>query len=225
MASAYQRADTLRARRSGRYTSLRDGRTTNEEWSVLASVMGVTQETVNHRRVVQEVWEDRVLHKLLGIEDILATPSKSKEYPQETGVAGVWEADETASDSSESSSDDSDTSQRSKKRKRVPTQTTDHRDEEDEEESRYRIKKDAKAGGPPRKRIRVGAEVDAHPNATTEEDEEYGGSIDSDNDSEEVEDGEVAEAKVSRSGDREKSTKRRSYWLSKAMGLSAADSD
>jgi non-canonical poly(A) RNA polymerase PAPD5/7 len=43
-AAAYQRAASISARRSGRYVSFRDGQTMPEEWSILMSVMGVTQE-------------------------------------------------------------------------------------------------------------------------------------------------------------------------------------
>ena len=43
-AAAYQRAETISARRSGRYISFREDKTDPEEWSILMSVMGVTQE-------------------------------------------------------------------------------------------------------------------------------------------------------------------------------------
>jgi non-canonical poly(A) RNA polymerase PAPD5/7 len=200
MASAYQRAENLRARRSGRYTSLRNDHTTREEWSVLASVMGVTQETINHRRLVAEVHAQGTLHRMLGL-----TPAPS--HPEQSGVAEVWRADES----------DSVHSATPPRRKRKPSRQNPAKelDEEEEEESRYRISKDG--AGPPTKRRRVGGPVDGHTVFTTDDDEDDPEASDESDDP----DGsfEVGEVKERGGGkNRRDSAERRSYWLSKGIG-------
>jgi len=76
-ASAYLQAGIISAKRDGRHVRLRDS-PHPEEMSILASVMGVTQETINHRRLVQEVYDRRVLHRMLGITpQVITTPTPS----------------------------------------------------------------------------------------------------------------------------------------------------
>ncbi|KAI9466112.1 hypothetical protein BJY52DRAFT_1112603 [Lactarius psammicola] len=65
-AAAYMKASILNSRRSGRSVTLR-GYTEPTDLSILSSVIGVTQETINRRRVVQEAYEKRVLHRLVGV--------------------------------------------------------------------------------------------------------------------------------------------------------------
>lgn len=65
-AAAYMKAGILNSRRSGRSVNLR-GYTEPTDLSILSSVLGVTQETINRRRVVQEVYDKRVLHRLVGV--------------------------------------------------------------------------------------------------------------------------------------------------------------
>jgi non-canonical poly(A) RNA polymerase PAPD5/7 len=221
MASAYQRAESIRARRSGRFVSLRNNQTTQEEWSILASVMGITQETINHRRVVQEVYDKGVLHRILGLE----RPGDAISHPKQAGVAGVWEANE--SDSAKSNGEISSRSRsrsrsrspspkpQSKKRQRIKTENS--RDEE-EEESRYGIVKDI--AGLPTKRRRTGGEVDSHTVFTTDEDGEY--DIDSDSSKESSDD---RRRKGGRSAKGGSSKEKRSYWLSKGVGPLEEDSE
>jgi non-canonical poly(A) RNA polymerase PAPD5/7 len=204
MASAYQRAESIRARRSGRFVSLRNNQTTQEEWSILASVMGITQETINHRRVVQEVYDKGVLHRMLGLE----RPGDAVSHPKQAAVAGVWEANE-----SDSAKSDGEISSRSQSRSR----TENSRDEE-EEESRYGIVKDI--AGPPTKRRRTGGEVDSHTVFTTDEDGEY--DIDSDSSKESSDD---RRRKGGRSAKGGSSKEKRSYWLSKGVGPLEEDSE
>ncbi|KAG1756907.1 uncharacterized protein EDB91DRAFT_1095130 [Suillus paluster] len=62
---AFMRAGILGARREGRtYPLRRHGEP--EDMSILSSILGVTQETVNNRLLLQEVYDQRSLHKLLG---------------------------------------------------------------------------------------------------------------------------------------------------------------
>jgi hypothetical protein len=167
---------------------------------VLASVMGVTQETINHRRLVAEVHAQGTLHRMLGL-----TPAPS--HPEQSGVAEVWRADES----------DSVRSVTPPRRKRKPSRQNPAKDpdEEEGEESRYRISKDG--AGPPIKRRRVGGPVDGHTVFTTDDDEDDPEASDESDDP----DGsfEVGEVKERGGGkNRRDSAERRSYWLSKGIG-------
>ncbi|KAG2154089.1 hypothetical protein DEU56DRAFT_437181 [Suillus clintonianus] len=62
---AFMRAGILGARREGRtYPLRRQGEP--EDMSILSSILGVNQETLNNRLLLQEVYDQRLLHKLLG---------------------------------------------------------------------------------------------------------------------------------------------------------------
>ncbi|KAI0306661.1 hypothetical protein B0F90DRAFT_1808312 [Multifurca ochricompacta] len=65
-AAAYLKAGILNSRRSGRFVQLR-GHVDPPDLSILSSVLGVTQETINRRRIVQEVYDKKVLHRLVGV--------------------------------------------------------------------------------------------------------------------------------------------------------------
>ncbi|KAF9218364.1 hypothetical protein BS17DRAFT_742293 [Gyrodon lividus] len=65
-ATAFLRAGILSSRREGRSYSLRK-ETNPEDMSILSSILGVTQETINNRRLLQEVYDKRSLHQLLGV--------------------------------------------------------------------------------------------------------------------------------------------------------------
>jgi len=68
-ATAYLKAGILSARRSGQYTSLRRvDYERPEEMSVLAHIIDITQDIINRRRVVQEVYDRRILHDLLNVK-------------------------------------------------------------------------------------------------------------------------------------------------------------
>jgi non-canonical poly(A) RNA polymerase PAPD5/7 len=178
-----------------------------------------SSQTINHRRVVQEVYDKRVLHKMLGVEAVAISAvdppvdpdtagSASKAYPETAGVAAVWEA---ADDSESAASEEAPPPPPSRKRKPARQQPAKDADEESAEESRYTIVKDG--AGPPAKRRRTGQSADAHTVFTTDEEErEY--AVDDGDDSDE-EEGEVAEK--GRPNGRS-SAERRSYWLSKGVG-------
>jgi non-canonical poly(A) RNA polymerase PAPD5/7 len=205
MAAAYQRAENLRARRSGRFVSLRNDYTTREEWSVLASVMGVTQETINHRRLVMEVYSKHTLHQILGLEPARALVSL---HPKQSRVAAVSAADESDLASSEASSP-----ARPSRKRKPSRQAPEKAHEEEEEESRYKIVKDG--AGPPTKRRRVGGPVDGHTVFTTDEDDDDAANSDDESEDGSFENGQVSERSEE---DRERSRERRSYWLSKGIG-------
>jgi len=65
-AAAYMKAGILNSRQYGRSVKLR-GYTEPTDLSILSSVLGITQETINRRRIVQEVYDKRVLHRLVGV--------------------------------------------------------------------------------------------------------------------------------------------------------------
>ncbi|KAJ7143183.1 Nucleotidyltransferase, partial [Mycena crocata] len=66
IATIYLRAGILEARRGGQSFSLRD-RYEPGDMSILSSVLGVTQETLNNRALVKEVYEKQTLHRLVGV--------------------------------------------------------------------------------------------------------------------------------------------------------------
>ncbi|OJT08695.1 Poly(A) RNA polymerase cid14 [Trametes pubescens] len=155
-AAAYTQASIISARREGRTVRLRPA-PEPEDMSILASVMGVTQEvrthagrlgqdhhidhhpqTINHRRVVQEVYDRQILHRMLGITPKTLAPKVevggASRAAGEASVKSAWgEAD-------------------------MEPETEDEEGRpEDAVESRYEI--DSKRQ-PPKKRRRTGARAD-----------------------------------------------------------------
>ncbi|PPQ99090.1 hypothetical protein CVT24_009356 [Panaeolus cyanescens] len=65
--TAYMRASILNSRNQGTSFRLRSSYEP-EDLSVLCTVMGVTQETINHRRMVQEIYDRRIIHNILGVK-------------------------------------------------------------------------------------------------------------------------------------------------------------
>ncbi|TFK46660.1 Nucleotidyltransferase, partial [Heliocybe sulcata] len=164
-AQAYLRAGMISSRKENRTVRLHDN-VDPEEMSILSSVLGVTQETVNHRRLVQEVFDKGVLHRMLGISpnaplksDLHVSrspspPAKRKSPPrsllsrihESASVTSAWgEADMEVSAASDGSVG-----------------------EEEGQESRYDIDKRQ----PPRKRRRTGTARDAHTTYFTTDEED-----------------------------------------------------
>ncbi|KAL5511272.1 hypothetical protein ACEPAH_4487 [Sanghuangporus vaninii] len=74
LSSLYVSADILSACHGSRTVDLRRGSTfsrSSDEMSVLSSILGVDQETINHRRLIQEVYEKGNLARLLGIDPLI----------------------------------------------------------------------------------------------------------------------------------------------------------
>ncbi|KAJ6526239.1 hypothetical protein DFH09DRAFT_1046195 [Mycena vulgaris] len=65
-ATIYLRAGILEARRGGQAVRLREQYAPGD-MSILSSVLGVTQETLNNRALVKEVYEKETLHRLVGV--------------------------------------------------------------------------------------------------------------------------------------------------------------
>ena len=98
----YTTAEILGARQDSRYVDLRRGSTLgrrNDEMSVLSTILAVDQETINHRRLVQEVYEQGKLARMLGIDplselNVSTQPHLEKRAREVESVASAWgEAD------------------------------------------------------------------------------------------------------------------------------------
>jgi len=78
-AAAYQRAASLDSRSNGRRTSFRKSGDRARDSSLLGSIMGVSQETINHRQMVQELMQPVASHpngrSHLSLKDRLRSPS------------------------------------------------------------------------------------------------------------------------------------------------------
>ncbi|KAH9001363.1 hypothetical protein EDB92DRAFT_1826239 [Lactarius akahatsu] len=164
-AAAYMKASILNSRRSGRSVTLR-GYTEPTDLSILSSVIGVTQETINRRRVVQEVYDKRVLHRLVGI-----TPRATvvQDVPRLNGTArpngGGASAVQSAWEPTDRSRESDGGGVGRKPDSAAKGQTREIIDvDADEEESRYGI--------PPRKRQKMGQRSETPIEFTTDSDEE-----------------------------------------------------
>ncbi|RDB22215.1 Poly(A) RNA polymerase cid14 [Hypsizygus marmoreus] len=210
--TAYMYAGIISSRRSGHAIHLR-GPDEPDEWSILASVMGITQETINHRKLVQEVYDKRILHNILGVkpQPSIGTPDSKKKptngsgssKPSSLAIRGASSV-KTAWHEAEAEPELFDENDHKRRR------------DEDDDEGRYKINRQQ----PPKKRRRTGRVHDNHTVFTTDEDEDEEG-VDEEGDSE-VEDAHYAsdDGGSSRTPrDQEKADKRRSYWLSKAIGM------
>ncbi|KAI0053976.1 hypothetical protein FA95DRAFT_1529800 [Auriscalpium vulgare] len=158
-AAAYMQAGVLHSRRSGRSVNLR-GYTDPADMSILSSVLGVTQETLNRRRLVQELYDKRVLHRFLGV------PQKDSETRTRAGKAVGKNApiNVSAMKSVIELEDDSDLERPAKKNSNSRQHEVIDVDSGDEEESRYTI---------PPKRRRTGDASDARTVYTTDDDDDY----------------------------------------------------
>ena len=165
-------------------------------------------ETINHRLLVQELHDSKVLHRMLGLDSAAEVRFRPSDAPESNGTSQVRAAKESVQSTWEHADAEHDAAH--------------GRDAEpDVEESRYGIDKRQ----PPSKRRRVGAEIDMHTVYTTDDDEdseEDGGegvvvhTVDSGSGTGEEED----EYDVSFSSNKsEKTERKRSYWLSKGVAM------
>ncbi|KAI0320708.1 hypothetical protein OF83DRAFT_1052529 [Amylostereum chailletii] len=228
-ASAFTQAGILSARRSGRTVNLR-GHTSQEDMSILASVLGVTQETVNRRKLALEVFDKRTLHRILGVEpkpsvviDLTNDTPRVNESRKNgaSSVKAAWQAADR--------SDDEPPSRKPPSSQKTPREVINV--DADEEESRYGI--------PPKKRRRLGTTADTHTVFTTddEEDLEEGelvvhGLTDRDDDSDDslareeleydvfTDDTEPEQAPSSFKGNRSTKDRKRAFWAAKGRRVS-----
>ncbi|KAH9484478.1 Poly(A) RNA polymerase cid14 [Psilocybe cubensis] len=223
--TAYMRAGILSSRHKGRSVPLR-GHYEPEDLSILSTVMGITQETINHRRLVQELYDRRVLHNILGVKpqpiviqdsDDEVDDERRKDSKTSHVIESVWENGDRQSDSD---NDD------------AHLRRNGHTGDDDG--GRYAIGRQ-----PPKKRRRTGREEDSHTVYLEDDDEDeeelsFGGGRRGDaNKVDELEDGEYSsngsdeEDRPGRFQKRDdpKRDARRSYWLSKAIGIGGGVAD
>ncbi|KAK0239497.1 hypothetical protein EDD85DRAFT_766214 [Armillaria nabsnona] len=219
--AAYLKAGIINSRRSGNTVQLRD-RLDPADLSVLSAIVSITQETINHRKVVQEVYDSGDLHRMVG----------QKPLPQvfdgrSNRVSG---SSKNMHEMGMDLGTDSEQEKESKKRRR---------EEDDESDGgRYNIGKE-----PPKKRRRKGTSADFRGLFTTDEDSvaegekagpskkrrrnvDVGGIFTADEDSLSEEEGEYASDSSNRPADKEsirqadieERNRKQSYWLSKGIG-------
>lgn len=198
---AFLRAGILGARKEGRTYSLR-GHREPEDMSILSSILGVTQETLNNRLLIQEVYDQRLLHKLLGtspkprivVADILETAAQGKSSmiassstrTRERSVDMVLESDDES----------------------LPQEPSGSRQDNDEL-GKYHIEK--------RRTVQrnEASQSDEQPEFTADEDDSV--------DEEEVHYNMGLDNGASGDKMRSMTSKRRSFWLSKAIGVDSAE--
>jgi non-canonical poly(A) RNA polymerase PAPD5/7 len=135
LSTAYYRAGVMNAKRDGHYTRIHD-EDRAEDISILASIIGIPQETINHRLLVEELYHSRTLHDITGISPRKRTmqteypESSSPLHPEEPGTSkSIIEVPE--------STDDEEDGEKGPDEKHAPQASGDH-DEEDDE-GRYGI--------------------------------------------------------------------------------------
>ncbi|TFK68303.1 hypothetical protein BDN72DRAFT_960372 [Pluteus cervinus] len=170
-ATAYLRAGVINSRRNDRSVRLRNGGSRPEDFSILSSVLNITQETINHRKLVQELYDQRILHSILGVaprprpssvevevdgdRTPRAGPSKSTSHAGAQSVESAWrEADNDAGavedgivleDGARSRRKHGESSPKPKsksKSTRGHQQDADKRDKDEDEEGRYGISRE-----------------------------------------------------------------------------------
>ncbi|KAK0482644.1 hypothetical protein IW261DRAFT_1333624 [Armillaria novae-zelandiae] len=203
--AAYLKAGIINSRRSGNTVHLRD-RFDTADLSVLSAIVNITQETINHRKVVQEVYDSGDLHRIVG----------QKPLPQvfDGRSDGVKNGSDSSKNIHEMNMDlatDSEQEKETKKRRRE--------DDDESDGGRYDIVKE-----PPKKRRRKRAPADfrgLHRHNGTQD-----GLFTADEDSLAEEEAEYATGSPNHLADKESIRKadvqdrdrKRSYWLSKGIG-------
>lgn len=183
-------------------------------------------QTINHRRLIQEVYDDRIFHDLLGVEPKhnLAPPESKREKNGHSSHT-VTEAYET---DMELDSDIEEGEERlgNRKRRIEESDELEEAEEAEEEEGRYDM---GSRRQPPVKRRRVGTVEDELTVFTTDDDDDgeeenlvVAHIADSEEDHEEYEsDGQPGAT----SNGNAKRDEKRSYWLSKGIGIGMVDDD
>lgn len=212
--TAYLRAGILSSRRHGQSVRLRS-HYEPEDMSILATVMGITQETINHRKLVQELYDKQVMHRLAGVKPLPVVVDDANVRKSEQKVSSA-SSKQKASHAVEKewngkgADRDSDNEDNYRDRR--------HRQPADDEGGRYAIERQ-----PPKKRRKTGRSTDSHAVYFVGDDEDdTEGAINLDD--EEYMSDESAEERPSRP-DSSKNDNKRSYWLSKGIGMEASVED
>lgn len=192
--------------------------------------MLIEGQTINHRRLIQEIYDDKVLHRLLGVEprktvEVIESHRTVKVHSEPNGsvkvtststriVEEIFEKDMQMNSDMEEDS--------------APLRVNGSRAEQsDEEGGRYGI---ASREQPQSKRQKTGKEQDMHNVYTTDddEDEDLRLTVNTVSDGQtSIEDGEYAsgdskEVPESNSAQRDK---KRAYWLAKGVGPGSMNGD
>ncbi|KAK0196515.1 hypothetical protein F5146DRAFT_1129297 [Armillaria mellea] len=149
--AAYLKAGIINSRRSGNTVQLRDS-LDPADLSVLSAIVSITQETINHRKVVQEVYDSGDLHRIVG----------QKPLPQvfdgrSNGVKDGSDSSKKMHEMDMNLGTDSEQEKENKKRRREADDESDG--------GRYNI-----GNEPPKKRRRMGASANFRGPFTTDED-------------------------------------------------------
>ncbi|EIW84734.1 hypothetical protein CONPUDRAFT_47123 [Coniophora puteana RWD-64-598 SS2] len=223
--TAFLRAGSLSARREGRSVSLRGNgkgkdKSDPAEMSILSTILGVTQETINNRRLLQEVYDDRALHELLGVSpkpsvSMDTTASRNNKRQGESsrrGAASVEEAwgeaeiDFVGEDAVEGIEDGAG----------EDDEDGEDDDDDDDDEGRYGIQK--RKSRPHQPDIVFISDEDDHTSGLSAEEAEYArGAPDLDSGSDSDSDGGRSSVKGRESAKVERASARRSYWLAKGV--------
>lgn len=197
-ATAYLRAGILSSRRHGQSVRLRS-RYEPEDLSILATVMGITQETINHRKLVQELYDRQIIHRIAGVAPLCRSPPPPE--PSASHIVAKAKHDEP----------DSDREDDYRGHGQPPA---------DDEGGRYAIERQ-----PPRKRRRTErSEAEHSVYFVDDDDDTEGARQDEIEDGEYLSDASVEERRSMRT-DSSKNEKTRSYWLSKGLGMEGAMDD
>ncbi|KAK1222953.1 hypothetical protein PQX77_014189 [Marasmius sp. AFHP31] len=225
----YMKSEILSSRRSGSAVRLRESGYRPEDLGVLSYILDVTQEVINQRRVVQEVYDQRVLHKMLGVDprpvvvtmtmdgdgggQVQGTTGGSRNRKRNGSSEGrrtvakeVWSVS-----SGEDSDDGNDVVYLGSKRK--DQEDGELQEDEEEDGGRYDI---GAAKPPPAKRQKTGKEVPVY---FVDDGDSDGGSEEDEDEDDSVVLDEEAEYDLEEREKPADKDKRRSYWLSKGIGI------
>ena len=180
-------------------------------------------QTINHRKLMQELYDQRVLHSIVGVK------------PLPTVVKHVDESDEKTSHSPSSKRQAVEDAWEERRRNREHAH-----DESSSSRQHHRVANDSEEGGrydigrqPPKKRRKTGREIDNHSVIFVDDDDEedhhgYRHRYRHDDD---PEDGEYDERHESDFDyhksypENPRNDRRRSYWLSKGIGPGSVDDE
>ncbi|KAF9478502.1 hypothetical protein BDN70DRAFT_906733 [Pholiota conissans] len=211
--TAYLRAGILNSRRHGQSVHLRD-RYEPEDLTILSMVMGITQETINHRRLVQELYDKQVLHRVTGVKPlptVVTANGGQKAAPSSSSARASHEVKSAWNDRDVDRDSDYEDGYRSR-----------HHQLADDEGGRYDIGRQ-----PPKKRRKTGRSEDAHAVYFEDDEEDTDGARREDaeymSDESEDEERSIRDG-VPRDGVPRNDNKR-SYWLSKRSGIDADPED
>ncbi|KAF7440289.1 hypothetical protein PC9H_000633 [Pleurotus ostreatus] len=217
----YDRAALIRTRREGSRLSLLD-LLHPEDLSILSSILKITKETINHRRLVEEEYNSRALHDLLGVKPrpvvvdaVVEEPKPSKTKPSTAKPASGRRTKESQSVASAWGDDDDEIVILGASSGQSPSKAEAIVDDEESDGGRYGI------GQPPHKRRKTGMDRDNHTVYVVDDEEED--SL-AEEEAHYISDSSSAQEVVSKKpvskGDKDRN---RSFWLSKAVETNLGD--